>query len=62
VTDKIKMVRRQRGPIEVWLPEDCIGDTFVIDRADGMTDQEYVEMLEHWQMVVGDLCVIEGEM
>jgi hypothetical protein len=27
VTEKIKMVRRQNGPIEIWLPEDCVGDT-----------------------------------
>jgi hypothetical protein len=60
VTDKIKMVRRQHGPIEVWLPEDCVGDTYVLDRPDGLTDQEYAEMIEHWQMVFGDLCVIVG--
>jgi hypothetical protein len=61
VTDKIKMVRIQRCLIEIWMPENCLGDTLTIDRTDGMTDQEYAEMLAHWQLVFGDLCLIIGE-
>jgi hypothetical protein len=58
---KIRVVRRQRGPIEICLPEDCVGDTLTIDRPADVTDQEYAEMIEHWQKVFGDLCAIEGE-
>jgi hypothetical protein len=61
VTNKIKMVRHQRGPIEIWLPENCIGDTMTIDRPDGMTDQEYVDMLEMYQRLFDGLCNVVGD-
>jgi hypothetical protein len=56
-----KMIRRQVGPIEIWLPEDCVGDTLVLDRPDGMTDHEYAEEIALWQKVFGGLFNIVGE-